>query len=125
MPFGKTLRLAEDGDVVFNESLNRHELVEGQAALMQDLKYRLLTVEEEDPIHPEVGIPYQRLPRGGFDKREVKTEFREEALADPRVSSVEKVTVSDPDENRNVEVTIEAVSVEEDSFVVSFLAALR
>lgn len=125
MGFGWTWKADADGELVYDTSTKTlREAVEVEA-LRQDLVHRLLTIQGEDGVHPLVGIPLLEIMEDSFSRSLIEARFEEQVLADPRVQSVESIEVSDPDQNRSVNVVIAATAIDGTTFTVSTLASLR
>lgn len=88
-----TFATDSDGDILFNE-LNTVPTVEGDRAIVQDLKVALATIKEEDPLDEAFGLDVFTATRSvPFLKREIRRTLLHDDKLHDRVESVPEVDV--------------------------------
>lgn len=117
--FGYTLQLDDEQDLSLDGGV--FNLVSDVDCLAQDLKCRYLTVRGDDAIHPTVGLPYLDYVDEGFDGGLLESDAEAEGAKDPRVATVDEVTVTPDLGNRVVAIAATMTAVDGSTFDVTAL----
>ena len=113
IPYKRTLLLDSSGDLQF-DSAGKLKMTETNIQKRsQDLYIYLKTMLGEDMFDTSYGLNLVAIKTETFNKElvihEIKktiTQYRNRSGRPDRIKSIDSIKVSDPDEDRNVEVTI-------------------
>ena len=101
----KTLLLDSSGDLVLSE-LKRFEYVTGIEKIAQDIWIILKTIKGSHKFNPELGVDYLKIIETGFNRRLIENEVRNALRNYPYIREIEEITISEPDSNRNVAISL-------------------
>jgi phage baseplate assembly protein W len=117
MDYGEDFKLDSNGDLSF--SLKRIETTTGSEKVEQDLRVILKTQKGEDVFNPDFGFDALKIVRNGYDKKLIDLEVRKALKQYPYLKSIDKVEVGDLDANRQVKITIEITTSEDQKISAS------
>lgn len=93
MSYGVTIELDEYNDLHFDPVSNRLVLIKGVDNCLQAIRILLKTLKGELRIYPEFGVDIPQLLDKNISDDNIKHAVMSALIRDPRVKTVDKVTV--------------------------------
>lgn len=121
MTYLKTLELDETGDLLFSD-LKKPESVSGSKKPPQDLRVLLKTQKGEHPTNPDFGVDWLRIKTTPKNDELIRSEIEGALVQYPWYKSLEDVIIGEPDENRELPITVKVVTSEDEVITVGVAA---
>ena len=106
MSYGVSIKLNDDNDFKFDSSNNRLVLVSDVNNLIQAMKILLKTGLGEIRTFPQFGIDMPKLLDRNMSNDNIKNAVYNAIIKDPRVASIDKITVTKSNRILNIDVKL-------------------
>ena len=115
------MELDGEGDLFISE-VKKPEIVTGADKVPQDLTVLLDMQKGEHPVNPDFGVDWLRIKQTGKNDQVIKAELTRALKLYNWFKSVDDITIGEPDDNRELPITIKIVT-SEDEVIVAGVAA--
>ncbi|MFA6801583.1 MAG: DUF2634 domain-containing protein [Acholeplasmataceae bacterium] len=106
MSYGVSIKLNDDNDFKFDSANNRLVLVSDVNNLIQAMKILLKTGLGEIRTFPQFGIDMPKLLDRNMSNDNIKNAVYNAIIKDPRVASIDKITVTKSNRILNIDVKL-------------------
>jgi phage baseplate assembly protein W len=105
--YGVTLKLNDDNDFEFNPDQNKLELIQDAPNALQAVRILLHTIKGEIKFFSDFGIDIPLLMDKNISDDNLKSAVSEALCKDPRVNSIDKITIERKKADRILNIYVE------------------